>query len=137
MKYQRYLFVTLMAGAGFCTGCQTDNVESEPPSGRAPEEELPSMSPPDQEPDSEPDTNNTADRRTFYGTGVVKNITPSRTYIVIKHQAISGYMGAMTMPFVIKDENVLKSVVVGDSIDFELSLSGSETFVSSITSLQK
>jgi len=124
MRFNRALVAALVVGAGLLSGCQSNEAETVVPSSPAE----------DQGVSGEVTTPAVSDSSTFEGTGIVMNITPSNTYIVIEHQEISGFMGAMTMPFAIKDEQILKSVVVGDSIDFELTVAGSETYVSTISS---
>lgn len=124
MKISRYVLVPLLAGVGLFSGCQPDE-SARDSSNTAGQNQADSVV-----------TNDVDDVESsiFTGTGLVMNITPSRTFIVIEHQDIIGFMGAMTMPFAINDENVLESIAVGDSIDFELTVTGSETYVSSITS---
>ena len=126
MKPIRYVFVILILSATFWSGCGPNDTRTE--SSQAPdlEQEVPGESLANA-------TDNALESSTFTGTGLVMNITPSKTFIVIEHQEISGFMGAMTMPFAIKDEGILESVAVGDSIDFEVTISGSETYVSSIS----
>lgn len=70
--------------------------------------------------------------RQFNGMGTIENITPSRTYIIIKHGPIEGYMGAMTMPFEVRDEALISDVEIGDSVRFELSTDGTQTWVSDL-----
>jgi len=65
----------------------------------------------------------------FEGTGVVRNITPSKTFIVIEHGAIEGFMGAMTMPFPLSDEKLLKGIEIGDDVDFGLEFDGQNVSV--------
>ncbi len=73
-----------------------------------------------------------AEAQTFEGTGVVKNITPSKSHIIIEHKTIPGFMNAMTMPFRIKDQTVLEGIARGDSIDFVLTVAGNDVYVSAI-----
>ena len=70
--------------------------------------------------------------QTFNGTGIVRNITPSRTHVVIEHQTIEGFMDAMTMPFAIRDDSLLQSIAIGDSVDFEIASTDEGAFISSI-----
>ncbi len=70
--------------------------------------------------------------QTFSGTGIVRNITPSGGHIIIEHQEIEGFMGAMTMPFDVRNDTLLRSIAVGDSVDFELSYSDEGTYISAI-----
>lgn len=87
------------------------------------------------EPESTPETSVQAAEvvaQTFNGTGMVRNITPSHTFIIIEHEAIDGFMGAMTMPFGLRDDSLVQFISVGDSVDFELLFTDEGTFITSI-----
>lgn len=47
--------------------------------------------------------------------GTVLEVT-TPTEVIVKHQAIAGYMGAMTMPFGVDDPSLLRGVKPGDRI---------------------
>ncbi|MBL8208208.1 MAG: copper-binding protein [Blastocatellia bacterium] len=48
--------------------------------------------------------------------GEVQSIDKAKKRATIKHEAVKGYMDAMTMPFVIKDEKALEEMQPGDQI---------------------
>jgi Cu/Ag efflux protein CusF len=48
--------------------------------------------------------------------GVVKSVDRPNRSATIKHEKVGDYMGAMTMPFLIKDEKALKAMRPGDRI---------------------
>jgi Cu/Ag efflux protein CusF len=48
--------------------------------------------------------------------GVVKSVDGPNRSATIKHEKVGDYMGAMTMPFLIKDEKALKEMRPGDQI---------------------
>ena len=48
--------------------------------------------------------------------GVVQEIPPDHRHVTIKHEAIPGYMAAMTMDFSVRDTNALASLAPGDDI---------------------
>jgi protein SCO1/2 len=52
--------------------------------------------------------------------GVVREIAPDGRKIVIRHEAITNYMPAMTMEFIVRDTNELRGVAAGDTITFRL-----------------
>lgn len=58
----------------------------------------------------------TAVRRT--ARGVVKAIPPNRGYLSIAHEAIPGYMGAMTMDFEPATPKTFEGIGVGDPLGF-------------------
>lgn len=54
--------------------------------------------------------------QTFQMIGEITDIDRPKKRATIKHQPIKGYMEAMTMPFLIKDEKALAQLKVGDLI---------------------
>ncbi len=71
-------------------------------------------------------------QREFEVKGVVKSVASARKTIEIKHEAIPGYMPAMTMPFDVKDTNVLAGVQPGQSIAFRLNVTDTDGWVDNI-----
>jgi protein SCO1/2 len=70
--------------------------------------------------------------RTFEARGVVRELEPDGKTVVIAHEAISNYMGAMTMPFVARDPKELKDLKPGDAIAFQLVVTAKEGWVEHI-----
>jgi protein SCO1/2 len=68
----------------------------------------------------------------FKAQGVVEELKPEDKVIVIKHQAISNYMDAMTMPFKVKETSDLSGVQPGEEILFQLHVTGAESWVGEI-----
>ncbi len=60
------------------------------------------------------------DIRTFSVHGTIRQIAPDRRAATIQHDAIAGYMGAMTMDFTVRDTNELSHFSPGDEINFQL-----------------
>lgn len=58
--------------------------------------------------------------RTFSGTGVIRSIYLEQGWFEIDHEDITGYMPAMRMQWYVKDKSMLKSVRVGDKVDFKV-----------------
>src|SRR5262245_4278487 len=52
--------------------------------------------------------------------GVVKEIRAGEHQLVIAHEEIPGFMDAMTMPFRVKDAEILTNVAAGAKIGFQL-----------------
>lgn len=67
--------------------------------------------------------------RTFDGRGVVLTVKPDRAQVIIRHEAITNYMAAMTMPFNIKDTNELSGLERGDEVKFQLHVTDTESWV--------
>jgi protein SCO1/2 len=69
----------------------------------------------------------------FYSAhGFVKKITPDENSITIKHDAIPGYMMAMTMDFSVKATNELAGISGGDEINFTLAVGENESWVTNL-----
>jgi|ERR1035438_7740274 protein SCO1/2 len=73
--------------------------------------------------------------RTFAAKGVVEELKPDGRTVVIRHEAISNYMAAMTMPFKVKGQNELAGVRAGDEVLFQLHVTGTESWVDQITKI--
>ncbi len=59
-------------------------------------------------------------REVHTARGVVREIASDGRKVVIRHEAITNYMAAMTMEFNVRDTNELAGVAVGDTITFRL-----------------
>jgi protein SCO1/2 len=68
----------------------------------------------------------------FSVKGVVKELAPDRTSVVISHEAVPGYMAAMTMPFKVRDQGLLRGLSAGDEVVFHLHVTGEESWVDGI-----
>src|SRR6185437_3513694 len=67
--------------------------------------------------------------RTFSGRGVILEIKPDTAQVVIRHDAIAGYMDGMTMPFKVKDRAPLTELKRGDQVTFRLHVTADESWV--------
>ena len=65
----------------------------------------------------------------YQGTGVVKLINIKEGWIEINHEEIKGLMPAMEMEWWVKDKSLLKSVQVGDKVDFTVVETGKGEFI--------
>jgi protein SCO1 len=73
----------------------------------------------------------------YMGKGVVKELEPDGRTLVIQHEAISNYMAAMTMPFEVRDTNLLRGIEAGDEINFHLVVTAQAGWIDSITRLRR
>jgi protein SCO1 len=80
---------------------------------------------------SSPETAGT-NTRTFAAKGVVEELKPDGRTVVIRHEAISNYMAAMTMPFKVRDSNGLAGIRMGDEVLFQLHVTGTESWIDQI-----
>ena len=69
----------------------------------------------------------------YPGTGIVTLINLKEGWIEIRHEEIKGLMPAMEMEWWVKDKSLLKSVQVGDRVDFTVVETGKGEFITSLT----
>lgn len=67
--------------------------------------------------------------QTFPAHGLVQQIAPDRLTVTIRHDAITNYMGAMTMDFSVHDSNDLAQIAPGDEINFRLLVSSNDDWI--------
>ncbi len=68
----------------------------------------------------EPDTSAASSFKTYKLRGKVVATTPSTGEVTLDHDAIPGFMDAMTMPYKLKDPNILPELHPGDMITADL-----------------
>jgi protein SCO1 len=68
--------------------------------------------------------------------GVIKELEPDGKTVVIRHEAIAGYMESMTMPFEVRDTNLLRGLKAGDTISFKLAVTPTEGWIQAVTKLE-
>lgn len=69
---------------------------------------------------------------TFEVTGRVTGTTAERDMLIVKHDEIEGYMGAMTMPFIVPDSNLIDGIAPGDSIRFTIQVADGDPVLTSV-----
>lgn len=74
-------------------------------------------------------TGNAPAIRTYAAKGIIEEINATNLTVVIKHEAVSNYMAAMTMPFKVRTPAELANRVRGDAVTFQLHVSDSESWV--------
>ena len=70
--------------------------------------------------------------RAFSVKGTVKEVKPGDRTVVIKHEAIPGYMDAMTMPFKVQKVEELTNVMSGDLVSFRLQVTDTESWIDQV-----
>lgn len=80
-------------------------------------------------------TQTSTNHQVFEVKGIVKVVRPGRKEIEIKHEAIPGYMPAMTMPFDVKDTNELAGLRPEQPISFRLTVTDTDGWVDNIRTL--
>ncbi len=65
--------------------------------------------------------------------GLVMALDSTRNRVIIAHEEIPHYMKAMTMPFTVRESNVLRGIEVGDSVRGVVTVKKSEVWLDSLT----
>lgn len=81
---------------------------------------------------SPPQTGDATILQTYPAKGVVQEINSSNRTVVIKHEAITNYMDAMTMPFKVVEPAVLAKLHPGDEITFQLHVTPTKSWIDQI-----
>lgn len=68
----------------------------------------------------------------FQVKGVVLEVKPADKSVKIKHEEVTGYMPAMTMPFDVRDTNELAGIEPGDPVSFRLIVTDTEGWIDQI-----
>jgi protein SCO1/2 len=70
--------------------------------------------------------------RIFTVRGMILSVDPQAGIVRIAHEEIPDYMPAMTMPFMVRDSNILRNVKPGDQVSFNLSVTSDDSWISSM-----
>lgn len=84
-----------------------------------------------------PAPTNAAPRQTYQVNGTVIEVQPTEKSVEIQHEAIPGYMQAMTMPFDVKDTNELTGLGPGDGVKFRLIVTTNEAWIEDVHITEK
>ncbi len=83
-----------------------------------------------------PDSTGANEQHLFTVRGEVKRLEADSHRIVIRHEAIPGYMDAMTMPFNVRNPNELNGLQAGDEISFHLHVTETESWIDQLSKLK-
>ena len=72
----------------------------------------------------------------YEGRGIVVRLEPDGRSVVIRHEAIPHYMGAMTMPCVARDPKMFAGIAPGNLVSFRLAVTGTDGWIESIRVLE-
>jgi protein SCO1 len=78
-----------------------------------------------------------SDTRTYQLTGQILVVELSAKQVLIKHDDIPGFMPAMTMPYIVSDESILKDRVPGDLITATLKIMNPSSASAMLTDIKK
>src|SRR5208283_2339775 len=73
-----------------------------------------------------------AGAKAYAARGIVRQIADDRHNVTIQHEAIPGYMSAMTMDFPVKNTNELNGISAADEITFKLMVGETDSWIESI-----
>lgn len=82
---------------------------------------------------SEPSATAETNARVFAARGVVRELSRDDQTVTIRHEAISNYMGAMIMPFKVRDVSEMAGLRPGDKVTFRLHVTQTDSWVDEIT----
>jgi protein SCO1/2 len=71
----------------------------------------------------------------FQVKGVVVELQADGKTVQIRHEAIPGYMDAMTMPFEVRDTNELRGLAAGDSVSFRMIVTDTDAWIDQVKKL--
>lgn len=74
-------------------------------------------------------TGDQAGRQSFTVRGVIRELPADGRSAVIRHEAIPGYMAAMTMPFAVRQPSELAGLAAGDEVTFRLQVNEEESWI--------
>ena len=72
------------------------------------------------------------DRIAYEVRGTVVRVEAARRSVVIDHEAIPGFMEAMTMPFEVRDSSILDGIGKGDRVEFRMLVQGNHAWIASL-----
>ena len=73
-----------------------------------------------------------AGAKTYAARGIVRQIADDRHTATIQHEAIPGYMSAMTMDFSVKNTNELNGIAAADEITFKLVVGETDSWIEGV-----
>jgi protein SCO1 len=72
-------------------------------------------------------------QQTFPVHGIVLELKPDSRTVIVRHEEITNYMEAMTMPFRVRETNELSGVKPGDEITFRLLVTDDASWIDRVT----
>jgi protein SCO1/2 len=70
--------------------------------------------------------------RSFFARGLVRELPADGQTVVVRHEAISGFMPKMTMTFNVRDTNQLRGLQVGDAVTFNVKATEEDSWIENI-----
>jgi len=73
----------------------------------------------------------------YQGVGTVEEVDKQNTRLQINHEAIEGYMPAMSMPYKVKNAALLDTVKQGDRVEFSIEDGSAGIFLIDVKKVEK
>ncbi|MGO8838830.1 MAG: copper-binding protein [Limisphaerales bacterium] len=70
--------------------------------------------------------------KSYAARGIVRRLADDRHNVTIQHEAIPGYMSAMTMDFPVKNTNELNGISAADEITFKLVVGENDSWIEGV-----
>lgn len=67
--------------------------------------------------------------RTYQARGIVREVDLVQRTATIEHEAVPGFMPAMTMPFVVTDVRELAAITNGDTVSFRITVTANDGWI--------
>ena len=67
--------------------------------------------------------------RSFLGRGIIQEMPDGGQTVIIRHEAIPGFMPKMTMEFAVRDTNELRGLRLGNAVTFRVSANEEESWI--------
>jgi len=73
----------------------------------------------------------------YQGVGTVEEIDRQQATLQLNHEAIEGYMPAMSMPYKVKDTTLLDNIKPGDRVEFSIEDGSKGLFLIAVKKAEK
>jgi protein SCO1/2 len=70
--------------------------------------------------------------RSFLGRGVIREVPATGQTLIIRHEAIPGFMPKMTMEFTVRDKDELRGLRAGDPVTFRVRANEEESWIEEV-----
>ena len=68
----------------------------------------------------------------YHARGIVRGFAPDRSTVEIEHEAIPGFMPAMTMPFAAREAKEIANLQRGDAVSFRIAVTPKEAWIAEV-----
>ncbi len=76
-------------------------------------------------------------KRIYQVQGIIRRVADNGDTVTIEHEAIPGFMPAMTMPFYLREANELTAFKPGDSVEFDFVVTEEDSWATDFRSIDR